>query len=445
MKRYPAYKNSGVEWIGEIPEHWTNSKIKYNTYVKGRIGWQGLTTSEYIDEGPFLVTGTDFKKGVVDWTTCHHVSEDRYDQDEYIQLQENDLLITKDGTIGKIALAKNLQAKATLNSGVFVTRPRNGTYTNDFMFCILNSKIFDEYIEFIKTGTTISHLYQNTFVEFAYPLPGADEQEQIANYLHHKTHLIDTLIEKKQKQIELLQEQRATIINQAVTKGLNPNIKMKGSGIEWLGEVPEHWQTTRLKFETSHIVDCLHSTPVYSESGGYPAIRTADVSPGVLNLADVRFVDEEEHKQRIGRLQPEAEDILYSREGERFGMAALVPHDVDLCLSQRMMMFRTGKNINPTFLMWQLNSRFVYYQASQDVIGATSPHVNVKTIRNFSLVMPPYKEQTEIAKKIHTECANIDVIIVSISRVISTLQEYRTTLISNVVTGKIDVRDEAIP
>ena len=125
MKRYPAYKDSGVEWIGEIPEHWGNSKIKYNTYVKGRIGWQGLTTSEYIDEGPFLVTGTDFQQGVVDWKTCQHVSGDRYDQDEYIQLQENDLLITKDGTIGKIALAKNLQAKATLNSGVFVTRPRN--------------------------------------------------------------------------------------------------------------------------------------------------------------------------------------------------------------------------------------------------------------------------------------------------------------------------------
>ena len=252
MKRYPAYKDSGVEWIGEIPEHWGNSKIKYNTYVKGRIGWQGLTTSEYIDEGPFLVTGTDFQQGVVDWNTCQHVSEDRYDQDEYIQLQENDLLITKDGTIGKIALAKDFHGKATLNSGVFVTRPRNGTYTNDFMFWILNSKVFDEYIEFIKTGTTISHLYQNTFVEFAYPLPGADEQEQIANYLHHKTHLIDTLIEKKQKQIELLQEQRAAIINQAVTKGLNPNVKMKDSGIEWLGEVPEHWRKTLLK----HIHKC---------------------------------------------------------------------------------------------------------------------------------------------------------------------------------------------
>lgn len=221
MKRYPEYKDSGVDWVGKIPNHWDSSKIKYNTYVKGRIGWQGLTTNEYIDEGPFLITGTDFHNGLIDWNSCYHVSEERYEQDPYIQIQEEDLLITKDGTIGKIALVKNLPARATLNSGVFVTRPRNGTYSNAFMFWVLNSKVFDEYIEFIKTGTTISHLYQNTFVELAYPLPSKNEQIKIAKYLDHKTHLIDTLIEKKQKQIEFLQEQRAAIINQAVTKGLN--------------------------------------------------------------------------------------------------------------------------------------------------------------------------------------------------------------------------------
>lgn len=104
-KPYPVYKDSGVEWLGKVPEHWEVWKIKHSTYVKGRIGWKGLTSNDFLDEGAYLVTGTDFVDGKVNWETCYHVSYERFDEDPYIQLKEKDILITKDGTIGKIAIA----------------------------------------------------------------------------------------------------------------------------------------------------------------------------------------------------------------------------------------------------------------------------------------------------------------------------------------------------
>jgi len=438
MKRYSLYKNSGVRWIGEVPCEWDTLKIKWLSPVKRGASPRPIDDPKYFnDDGEFSwvrIADVTASERYLERTT-QTLSE--LGSSLSVKRNPGDFFVSIAGTVGKPVITK---IKCCIHDG-FVYFPLLRIDPEFLYFVFSAGELFNG---LGKLGTQLN-LNTETVGNIHIPRPTGLEIAAVVKYLDHKTHLIDTLIEKKQKQIELLQEQRAAVINQAVTKGLNPNVKMKDSGIEWLGEVPEHWQTTRLKFETSHIVDCLHSTPVYSENGGYPAIRTADVSPGVLDLADVRFVDKEEYKQRISRLQPEAKDILYSREGERFGMAALVPHDVDLCLSQRMMMFRPRKSVNPIFLMWQLNSRFVYYQASQDVIGATSPHVNVKTIRNFSLVMPPYKEQTEIAENIHTECANIDAIIGSVSRVIKALQEYRTTLMSEVVTGKIDVRNEVIP
>ena len=210
-------KDSGVEWIGEIPEHWEVTKIKYTTYVKGRIGWQGLKSDEFIDKGPFLVTGTDFLQGYVNWDTCYHISEKRYNEAPPIQLQENDLLITKDGTIGKLAIVKEMPYKAILNSGVFVTRPFLNKYLSKYMYWLLSSAIFDKYIKFMETGSTIKHLYQETFVNFSYPIPSTVEQTEILNYLDIKIGEIDSIKSNLVKQIEKLKEYRQALIYEAVT------------------------------------------------------------------------------------------------------------------------------------------------------------------------------------------------------------------------------------
>lgn len=211
-------KYSGIDWIGKIPEHWEIVRIKDFTYLKARIGWQGLRSDEFIDNSNWLcITGTDFKNGEIDWNNCYSIEKERYDQDKNIQLRLNDLLITKDGTIGKVALVNYLPKKATLNSGVFVTRPLMSKYSNSFMYWLLNSNVFTLFIDYYKNGSTILHLYQNVFERFCYGLPSLNEQTQIANYLNNKTTTIDNIIQNIEKQIDALAELRKTLINDVVT------------------------------------------------------------------------------------------------------------------------------------------------------------------------------------------------------------------------------------
>lgn len=210
-------KDTEIEWIGKIPEVWDLTKIKYNTYVKGRVGWHGLSTSDFIEKGLNLVTGTDFNNGIINWQTCYHISKERYDEDPYIQLKENDLLITKDGTIGKVAVVKNLPDKATLNSGIFVVRPLEEKYISDYMSWLLNSQVFQEYISYTKTGSALQHLYQETFENFSFPLPPLPEQQQIVDYIETETSKIDKTINKIEKEIELLKEYKTSLIYEAVT------------------------------------------------------------------------------------------------------------------------------------------------------------------------------------------------------------------------------------
>ncbi|MEX0601052.1 MAG: restriction endonuclease subunit S, partial [Rhodothermales bacterium] len=214
-------------------------------------------------------------------------------------------------------------------------------------------------------------------------------------------------------------------------------------GVEWLGEVPEHWKVVRLKFIAAQIADCLHATPVYSEDGEYPAIRTADVQPGKVNIESARRVEERQYQRWTSRMVPQGGDILYSREGERFGIAAPVPEGSRLCISQRMMTFRIRAEHHAGFIMWQINTRHVYAQAAADQIGAAAPHVNVGRIRNFELVLPPRWEQEQIDEHIAAALIAPDKAIEQARREIRLLRELRTRLIADVVTGKLDVRQVA--
>ncbi|MCE8425335.1 MAG: restriction endonuclease subunit S [Candidatus Methanoperedens sp.] len=163
-KPYAEYKDSGVEWLREIPMGWNVNRIKFTSYVKGRVGWHGLRSDEFTDVGPFLVTGTDFSNGKINWETCHHFSEERYNEDPYIQLKENDLLITKDGTIGKVAIVEKLSGKASLNSGIMLIRPLKQHYMKEFMFWVLKQvPLFSTFIrKHLKTFHFLFHHFRNS-------------------------------------------------------------------------------------------------------------------------------------------------------------------------------------------------------------------------------------------------------------------------------------------
>lgn len=210
-------KDSGVKWIGEIPKDWRITKIKYTTYVKGRIGWQGLTSDEFIDEGPYLVTGTDIINGSVDWESCYHITEERYREAPPIQLKNGDILITKDGTIGKIAMVEGIPDKAILNSGLFVIRNLKEDYITKYLYWILKSKCFLDYIGYLETGSTIKHLYQETFENFSFPLPSKKQQKEIIEYIEIRVSKIDEIINDIYAQIDKFIEFKQSMIDEAVT------------------------------------------------------------------------------------------------------------------------------------------------------------------------------------------------------------------------------------
>jgi type I restriction enzyme, S subunit len=209
--------DSNVDWIGDIPDHWEINKIKFTSYVKGRIGWQGLTSQEYTNKGPYLITGTDFKDGQINWDSCHHVEQWRFEQDTKIQIKNDDILITKDGTIGKIAFVSNVPGDTTLNSGVMVVRPIKNHFSSKFLSWVLRSNIFKDFIEYIKSGTTINHLYQEEFGKFIFPIPPNDEQLEINDFLEKELITIDEQIQKSKQRIPLLQEKSSTLVTNVVT------------------------------------------------------------------------------------------------------------------------------------------------------------------------------------------------------------------------------------
>lgn len=210
-------KDSGIEWLGYINTDWKVKKIKHTTFVKGRIGWQNLRADDFIDEGPHLVTGTDFDNGRINWEGCYRVDEERYLADPFIILEENDVLITKDGTIGKVALVRNKPEKATLNSGVFVTRPIKNDYLPEYFFWVLNSEVFSHFYDFNKSGSTIQHLYQNVFVEFSFAIPSMLEQERIVAYLNEKSKYFEELTVNINNAILKIKEYRQSLISEVVT------------------------------------------------------------------------------------------------------------------------------------------------------------------------------------------------------------------------------------
>lgn len=203
-KRLPGFaksNNTKMTELGEIPEDWEVKSLNRECIIKARIGWQGLKSEEYLDSGDYvLITGTDFNNGFINWKSCNYVSEWRFKQDKNIQIKQGDVLITKDGTIGKIAFLNKIPMQGTLNSGVFVVRPKNNQQINPiFLSLVFKSFWFDNFLEQITSGSTIVHLYQKDFLKFNFPLPPKEEQNSIAKILSDMDNEIDLLNTKLEK------------------------------------------------------------------------------------------------------------------------------------------------------------------------------------------------------------------------------------------------------
>lgn len=210
-------KDSGIEWIGDINPKASLCRLKFFSYMKGRIGWQGLKSEDFIDNGPYCVTGTDFINGKINWDTCYHVSEERYKMDSNIQLKIGDLLVTKDGTIGKLAKVTELPEKACLNSHLLIIRPLNERFTNEYLYYVISSDVFVRYYKYSSTGSTIESLSQDKLGNFIFPVYDLLSQQQIVDYLDTKCSEIDSLIADKKRQLDILADYKKSLIYEYVT------------------------------------------------------------------------------------------------------------------------------------------------------------------------------------------------------------------------------------
>ena len=210
-------KDSGIEWIGQMPVNRKIIRLKQDSYTKGRIGWQALKADEFTDEGPYCITGTDFENGHVNWNTCYHVTEERYEMDPFIQVKAGDLLITKDGTIGKLAIIDSLPDKACLNSHLLLIRPMRGFWITEYLYWILASDVFKKYYNLTSTGSIMDSLSQEKIRNFAFPICEIQLQKQIADYLNTKCSKLDNIIDAKSKIITELESYKKSLIYEYVT------------------------------------------------------------------------------------------------------------------------------------------------------------------------------------------------------------------------------------
>ena len=346
---------------------------------------------------------------------------------------------------GKGAQARNLRNGVAFGTTeLHVLRANPAELCPEYLFYLSISQPFRAFGESSMYGAGGQKRVPEDFVKnFRWPLPPLSEQRAIAAFLDRETARIDSLIARKRRLIELLLEKRAATITRVVTRGLREDVPVRQVSIKWLGDVPRHWGVTRLKHATSRIVDCPHETPRYSADGEYVVVRTADIGSGLLRLDAAYRVDEGEYLRRIRRESLKAGDVVYGREGERWGNAASVPAQPAMCLGQRMMQFRASEQWHPRFLMWQLNALSVYRQGAVDTAGATSPHVNVETIRNYWLAEPPLQEQRLIAEFLDKATSQLDRLTGRVHAAIERIREYRSALIAAAVTGQIDVRGAA--
>ena len=443
-------KPSGIDWIGEIPCSWNIKRIKYLARLKGRIGWQGLTSDEYTDVGPFLITGVDFSDGGINWESCVHITEERWAEAPEIHIKNGDLLITKDGTVGKVAIVENLQGKASLNSGVLLIKTSD-EYSKKFLYWALLSEEFWTWFRLKNAGnSTIIHLYQNDFAEFSYTFPGITEQNAIADFLDKECAQIDSIVADLEKQIALLQQYKKSLITETVTKGLDKSVPMKDSGVEWIGEIPVGWELSRIKYLTDNhhpypIGDGDHGMIKADDylTEGIPYIRVLNLTWGSgLNLENLVFISKEMNSLiKNSELKPN--DIVIAKTGATIGKTAIVPDSLPVSNTTSHVGKITLANVHDAKYFYYVMTSSIVQKQIQDIsaMQSTRPELGIEGLKNLILTVPPFDIQQHIARFLDDHCAKIDRVLHEKGKQLSVIKQHKKSLIYEYVTGKKRVKE----
>ncbi|NCC85409.1 MAG: restriction endonuclease subunit S [Clostridia bacterium] len=434
-----ATKPSGIVWIGNIPADWDMNKIKYISTLKGRIGWQGLTSDEYTDEGAYLITGTDFYNGGINWETCVHVPMKRWEEAKDIQIENGDLLITKDGTVGKVAIVNGLNSPCSLNSGVLRVSTTGG-YDRKFLYWVLQSEVFWTWFSIKNAGnSTILHLYQGDFAEFKYAIPPLPEQQTIAAFLDDHCGQIDGIIADLEQQLEILRQYKKALITETVTKGLDKSAPMKGSGIDWIGQMPRHWMMQRVKYVTSIISKGATPEDIFNEQTECYPIRflKAENIKNSLVDSDPEFYIDRTADNGLRRSRLQANDLLFVIAGATIGkVAQMNPDLLPANINQAISFLRPNGYVLPRYLLYVLDSYIVAEVIQLLMVQAAQPNISMANLGNIEFPLAPRGEQAAIVDFLDRKCAETDDLIAEKQKAAKTMRQYKKSLIYEYVTGK---------
>lgn len=423
--RYPEYKDSGDPMIVQVPQHWTKTALKrLANYQNG----YPFKPDDWGDSGRPIIRIAQLTGGA---------EPDRYDGivDERVAVYQGDLLFSWSATLDSFFWQGE---PAWLNQHIFKVTPSSES-TNAFLYFLI--KFWAPKLADVDAhGSTMRHIKKESLGQGLF-IPPIDEQTAIATFLDRETAKIDALVAEQEKLIALLQEKRQAVISHAVTKGLDPNVPMKDSGVEWLGEVPAHWQSKRLKFLASNIKAGPFGSALTKDmyvNSGYRVYGQEQVIPGDFSIGDY-YIDQTKFAE-LAQYEIRPDDLLISCVGT-FGKIAVVPVDAEPgIINPRLIRLRTVEGVLPLFLAEVLRSAVTFEQFSVLSRGGTMDVINIGTLSDIWIALPPTAEQSAILSEITSQMARFDALMTQARTAITLLQERRTALISAAVTGQIDVR-----
>jgi len=442
---YAEYKYSGIEWLGEIPSHWKIASLRFLVEAVSN----GSTASQ-VEESETTVPISRIESistGEIDMNKVGFVDIKTISQN--FKLHKNDILLSHINSlpmVGNIALKRD---DSTLFHGMNLLRlvPNRTITAPYYLFWLLKSIYFRKSVESVaKPAINQASVSIDSLKNIKLLVPNIDEQLAIANFLDHETTKIDHLIEKQQQLIELLKEKRQAVISHAVTKGLNPNVPMKDSGVAWLGEVPEHWKVTRFKFLCDSIVAGPFGSSITKDmyvNQGFKVYGQEQVIPNNFEIGDY-YISEKNYKE-LARYAVDPGDILISCVGT-FGKIAVFPSNGEKgIINPRLIKATLSKDHNSYFYREFLKSEAVFKQFEQLSRGGTMGVINIAILNEIVAVAPDTNEQEAIYVFIAEQKIKFSHLIGRACEQIELLKERRTALISAAVTGKIDVRNWQAP
>lgn len=402
--------------VGVIPEDWEVKNVSESCLIKARIGWQGLKKSEYMSSGDYLlITGTDFDNGQVNWKSCAYVSKARYEQDSNIKIRPQDILISKDGTIGKVAYLGMIPKAGTLNSGIFVIRANDRKIDQVFLSKIFMSFYFEEFLNRLVAGSTINHLYQKDFVKFCFPLPNSEEQVAIAAALSDVDSLISALTKKIEKK-------------KAIKQGL---MRQLLTGKKRLSGFNDKWKSMLLG-DIAEVKDGTHQTPQYVKSGGKPFYSVENVTAD--DFKNVKHISLEEHKALTSNYRMEKGDVLMTRIGS-IGCCKYVDWDVDASFYVSLALLKINEKYDSKFISYLSNIKsFKEEVMLNSLVFAIPQKINLGNISLIKVYIPTSKAEQTAISNILSDC---DSEIAALEEKRDKYKEIKQGMMQQLLTGKI--------